>query len=388
MTSLSIGRATRADIDLDAIAANVAALVGCTKPARFCAVVKADGYGHGAVAVSRAAVAAGAHWLAVALVEEAVVLREAGIDVPILVLSEPPRSMFSAVIEHALRVTVYSPELIQALGQAASLAGVDIAVHLKVDTGMHRVGAPPSNLLSLGRQIAATPRLRHEGTCTHLAVADAVADPYTATQLDRFEQCLAELRAEGIDPGITHAANSAGAIFHPSARFDLVRCGIAMYGLRPDDRCDPAAYGVTLRPVLSLHSAVTHVQRLAAGERPSYGRITPLARDSVVATVPIGYADGVPRRLSSVGGNVLLRGQRRAVIGRVTMDQLMVDCSTDDTIERDDEVVLLGRQGSHEISAWEWAVALDTIAYEITCGVSVRVPRRFLSSSAPGTREV
>ncbi|MGI8685139.1 MAG: alanine racemase, partial [Acidimicrobiales bacterium] len=245
--------------------------------------------------------------------------------------------------------------------------------HGKVDTGMHRAAAHPADAVALARAVEEAGALHLGGTWTHLAVADEpLQASYTADQLRRFDVVLADLEAAGIDPGLRHAANSAAALTVPAARYDVVRCGIAVYGYSPvplPGGCAP------LRPALSLRSRVSLARRLAAGERVSYGLRYALRTDSVVATVPLGYADGVPRRLSAEGGEVLIGGRRRTIAGTVTMDQLMADCGPEAEVAAGDEVVLLGRQGDEEITADEWAWRLDTIAYEILCGISKRVPR-------------
>ena len=381
-------RRTHAEIDLDAITDNVRQLAAHAAPAALCAVVKADGYGHGAVESARAARRGGAEWLAVALVEEGVQLRQAGIEGPILVLSEPPPEAARDVADHRLTATVYSHAAIDRLATAAAAVDGRIDLHLKVDTGMHRVGAQPGEVLDLAADIARRPQLRHAGTFTHLAVADAPDDPFTAAQLRRFDDVLSSMRSRSFDPGIAHAANSAGALAHPAARYDMVRCGIAIYGQDPDVGCRAAEFGVRLRPAIRLVSAISHVKVLPAGERLSYGQRYELAAESVVVTVPIGYADGVPRRLSSVGGEVLIGGRRCPIAGRVTMDQLLVDWGPPPTAtsgesmpQLGDAVVLLGGQNDGFIGAWDWAICLDTIAYEITCGISGRVPRRYRGRS-------
>jgi alanine racemase len=366
-------RPTWAEVDLGAVADNVRVLAERSAPAEVCAVVKADGYGHGAVPVSRAAMAAGATWLAVALVEEAAELRESGIDAPILMLSEPRPSEFAEVVALGLRTTLYTAEGIAAAGRAAT-GDLGLPVHLKVDTGMHRVGAPPAEALALARAVADEPGLRLEAVWTHCAVADEPERAFTAEQSARLDAVLADLAADGIDVPMTHAANSAAAIAHPPTRRDLVRVGIAVYGIPPSPLLEGA---VPLRPALSLRSEVTMVKRVAAGEGISYGLRHTFARDATVATVPVGYADGVRRRLGLLGQEVLVGGHRRPIVGVVTMDQLMVDCG-DDPVAIGDEVVLIGRQGEEEVAATEWAERLGTIGYEITCGISLRVPRRYV----------
>lgn len=364
------------EVDLAAVEANVAYICGLVAPARVCAVVKADGYGHGAVRVAEAALAGGATHLGVALAEEGHELREAGIDAPVLVLSEPPPEAMRLVIEDSLTPTLYTEEGTRALVDAAATAvpTAPVRVHLKLDTGMHRVGASPEGIVGLARAIVEEPWLELEGLFTHLAVADEPADPFTAHQLDVLEEALAALGAAGIKPDLLHAANSAGTLWHPRSRYGMVRPGIALYGLSPSPRAgDTLVRG--LRPALSFKAEVSYVKEVAAGEGLSYGLCHRLAQRSTVATVPVGYADGVPRRLSSTGGQVLIGGKRYPIAGSVTMDQLMVDCGPGAVVKTGDEVVLLGRQGDEEISAWDWALRLGTIAYEVTCALSPRLPR-------------
>ena len=368
-------RPTVAVVSTSAITSNVRALAAHVAPSSVCAVVKANGYGHGAVRSARAALDGGAVMLAVAMVEEGIELRAAGIDAPILLLSEFPVLAAPVVVSSGLTATVYSGDAIDALASAAAAAGVVADVHLKVDTGMHRVGCTPVEAVGLAARIASTDSLRLAGTFTHLAVADDPSDGFTSLQIARFMSVVDGLRSAGLDPGLLHAANSAGGIAHPSARFDMVRLGVSIYGNSPDSGLDMRAYGLSLIPAMTLRSAVSFVKVVAAGERVSYGLRWTAPVDTVIATVPIVYADGVPRRLSSVGGEVLIGAQRRPIVGRITMDQILVDCGTDATVSVGDEVVLLGTQGSAAILAWDWADRLDTIAYEITCGISARVPR-------------
>jgi alanine racemase len=364
------------EVDLDAVRANTSTLAQVARPAALLAVVKADGYGHGAVPVARAALEAGASWLGVALVEEGIELRGAGLEAPVLVLSEPPPPAATAVVAHGLTPTVYTPPGIDALAKAVADAGTGhaLAVHLKVDTGMHRVGCALDDALDLVDMITGRPELELEGLCTHFAVADEPEHPYTAEQIRRFDGLLEVLEAQGRRPRLAHAANSAGLLAVPAATYDLVRVGIALYGVPP---APALADRVELRPVLSLRAQVAHVKRLPRGSRISYGLRYEMRRDSCVATVPIGYADGVPRNLGIAGGEVLVHGERAPIAGTVTMDQLMIDAG-DLPVEVGDEVVLLGAQGDDEITAGEWAEHLGTIAYEIVTGIGTRVPRRYL----------
>jgi alanine racemase len=373
-----------ADIDLDAVRHNASVIAGLVRPAALCAVVKADGYGHGARAVALAALDGGATWLAVALVEEGTALREARIDAPILLLSEPPEEAAAEALARRLVPTVYSRTGLASLSRVVGDRSPPLDVHLKVDTGMHRIGADPQDALDLAGRIASDPHLALGAVWTHLAVADG-ADPddrsFTSAQLQRFDAVVDALTAAGHRPPMTHAANSAGAIGVAAARLDMVRCGIALYGMAPTpalaDELASATGGERLRPVLSLRARVTSVRDLDAGERPSYGRRRPLAERSTVATVPIGYADGVPRRLFDEGGEVLIRGIRRPLAGVVTMDQVVVDCGPVGAtpVAVGDEVVLLGRQGDAEVTATEWAGLLGTINYEVLCDIGPRVPR-------------
>jgi alanine racemase len=362
-----------ASIDLDAVAANVATLVERAAPAEVCAVVKADGYGHGAVPVSRAALRAGATWLAVAHVGEGERLREAGIDAPVLVLAEPEPADFARVLAAGLRVTVYTAAGIEAAAGAGT-GVLPVAVHLKVDTGMHRVGAAPDEVVELARKIVEARSLELEAVWTHLAVADEPTNGFTEVQLARYRAVLGALDEVGLSPRLRHAANSAGAIAHPDARFDLVRCGIAVYGVAPSA---DLAGAIPLRPVMSLSARVGHVKTVHAGEAISYGQRHRFEHDTRVATVTIGYADGVRRDLYRRGGQVLLHGHRRPIVGTVTMDQIMVDCGAL-PVEVGDEAVLIGRQGDEQITVDEVASRLDTIGYEVVCGVGPRVERRWL----------
>ncbi|MBV8462434.1 MAG: alanine racemase [Acidimicrobiales bacterium] len=374
-----------ADVDLSAVRHNAGVLCRAAAPAALCAVVKADGYGHGGVNVAAAAVEGGARWLAVALVEEGVALREAGIDVPILLLSEPPLDAMAEALRRNLVPAVYTRSCIDELAKAAVAVGrEDVDVHLKVDTGMHRVGAAADEIVALADAIAGAGPLRFGALWTHLAVADGDTTEdveFTGLQIERFDDAVARLAAAGHRPALTHVANSAGAIAVPAARRDLVRCGIAVYGVAPTptlaETLAAETDGARLRPVLSLRTRVTYVQELAAGERPSYGRRRALSSLATVATCPIGYADGVPRRLFDQGGAVLIRGRRRPLAGVVTMDQIVVDCGPpdEDPVDVGDEVVLLGVQGDEEITADEWADRLGTISYEVLCGIGPRVPR-------------
>ena len=363
-------RPTVAEIDLDAIRHNVR--VVSPPGSGVMAVVKSNGYGHGAVPCATAALEGGARWLGVALVEEGLALREAGIEAPVLVLSEFPPGAEKDALAAGLTPTVYTEAGVDGLSKVARDLGVAARVHLKVDTGMHRVGLyPPEYAVSFARRVLES-GLELEGLWTHLARSEE-DEATTRAQLDRFLAVSRMLQEAGISPAIRHAANSAAAALYPESHFDLVRIGISVYGLEPGQG---VGWGDHLRPALSWRSAVTVARTLPVGERLSYGHTYRLDRESTVATVPVGYADGYPRALSN-RAHVLIRGRRRPVAGTVTMDQLMVDCG-DDPVEAGDEVVLIGRQGAEEVTAWELARLAGTIGYEIVCGISERVPREYV----------
>lgn len=355
------------EIDLEAIGANVRALGAMAGPAEVCAVVKADGYGHGAAMVANAALDAGAQSLAVAQVEEGLALREAGFGEPIIVLSEPEPDEFDDVARAALEPTLYSPAGVMA---AARVGGM--SVHLKIDTGMRRVGATTDEAVAIAKQILSTDRLGLGSVWTHLACADDAESSTTEHQLDRYESVLAALADAGVRVPTRHAANSAGTIGHPRSRYDLVRCGIAIYGLAPSRVLGEQ---IDLVPALAWKTTVGYVKRVQAGDAISYGHRQTVEVDTTVATIPVGYADGLRRGWWRDGG-VLVGGKRRPVLGVITMDQTMLDCG-DDGVAPGDEAVLLGAQGSVAITADDMADALETINYEIPVLIGPRVERRY-----------
>jgi alanine racemase len=386
------------EIDLDAIEHNAAVLASIAAPARLCAVVKADAYGHGAVEVAAAALTGGASCLAVAIVDEGVELRDAGIEAPVLVLSEPGADAMAEVYAYGLVPTIYTFGGLALAGEAAGAraaaeAGGSAPVEIKVDTGMHRVGADAKALVPLARALVEAPQLEFAGLWTHLAVADEPDSEVTGEQLGRFETARASLRAAGLpEPDHVHAANTAGAIAWPAGRLDMVRCGIGLYGYAPSPAVAPllatatAAAGWTdgLRPAMSWVARVSFVRELAAGERVSYGLKLPLPGRSLVATVPLGYADGIPRAYFEGGGVVLVNGRRRRLAGSVTMDQILVDCGDDFTVAAGDEVVLIGEQGDERLTAQDWAECLDTISYEVITRIGPRVPRSYRCVAVAG----
>lgn len=361
-------RPTWIEVDLDAIRHNVRLLT--PERAELMAVVKANAYGHGDVPVARAALQAGAAWIGVALVEEGLGLRDAGIDAPILVLSEFPPGSERAALAAGLTPSLYTDAGLALLAQAA--AGREVGVHVKVDTGMHRVGVyPPEATVGFVDRVAAG-GLRLDALWTHFA-SSTEDEKTTLLQLETLLAVVEDVRAVGHRPRLLHAANSGATILYRETHLDLVRPGIAIYGVEPGTG---AGADLGLRPALTWRSAVTMTRRLPAGEAVSYGHRYRLERDANVATVPVGYADGYPRLLSS-RADVLIRGQRCRVAGSVTMDQLIVDCG-ELTVEAGDDVVLIGPQGGQTVSVEELAGLAGTIGYEIVAGVGDRVPREYV----------
>jgi alanine racemase len=382
-----------AEIDLAAIRHNAAVLAAIAAPAGLCAVVKADAYGHSAVPVARAALQGGASELAVALVDEGVELRDGGVSAPVLLLSEPAPDAMPATFALDLVPTLYTSDGVMAARKAAAELGAGTTrppfpVEVKVDTGMHRVGAAPADAVAIVAQVVESRELEFSGLWTHFAVADDVADPFTAEQIEAFEAARASLRRGGLpEPRRVHAANSAGAIAWPAGRYDLVRCGISLYGYAPSRAITPvleaelARTGMApLRPSLSWKAKVTLTRRYEAGERVSYGRALALPQAAVVATVPLGYADGVQRGYLTGGGEVLIGGRRCPLAGTVTMDQILVACDDGSGVAMGDEVVLIGSQGGDTITADEWADRLGTISYEVITRIGLRVPRVFVGT--------
>jgi alanine racemase len=368
-----------AEVDLTMLARNTATLALAVAPSALCAVVKADGYGHGSRTIAKTLLGAGATSLGVALVDEGVELRADGIDVPILLLSEVPATALRDAIEARLTLTVGSLRGARDVCDAAAAGHRPESVHVKVDTGMHRQGVDPSSLdVVLGLlDEAAVPV---GGLWTHFPVADGATEEsleFTTGQLDRLLAVADKVRPRLAPGAVLHAANTAGALALPAARLDLVRVGLGLFGYLPNPTLGTVLETAGLPPlvpVLSLKARVIAVRDLGAGARPSYGRRRALPADARVATVPIGYADGVPRGLFDAGQEVLLRGRRRPLAGVVTMDQLVVDCG-DDPVEVGDEVVLLGNQSNETITADEWARSLSTISWEVLCGIKQRVPK-------------
>ena len=370
-----------AQIDLGALRHNVATLVAHLAPQQLWAVVKADAYGHGAVECARVALQSGAHGLCVALVQEGIELRQAGINAPILIMSEQPEEQFRDIIQYGLIATLYNESTIVHFARTASELEIMASVHVKVDSGMHRVGVQPDNAVRVASLVAESQWLTLEGMFTHLATADVADTQFAQQQVSTFMRAVEQVRALEIEVRHVHISNSASAI----RRLDTgvgctgTRVGLAMYGIPGDAATNSfgAAHQLDLRPVMSVHARISHVQRVAAGQGVSYGLKRPLESDSTIATLPLGYADGVPRGIWE-NGSVLVNGTRRAFAGVVTMDQILVNCAND-AVSIGDEVVLIGAQGSERVTANEWAQKMGTIGYEIVCAISARMPRNYIN---------
>ncbi len=379
-----------AEIDLDAIAHNVRELRRITRPsARLMAVVKADGYGHGAEAVARTALANGADMLAVARIDEGVQLRRAGFDAPILVMGPTFPGFTDRIIDYDLIQGVTSLASARELAARAVQRKAVIPVHIKVDSGMGRLGLVPDcgapgrdarlPAVEEVRALSHLDGLRLEGIFTHFAAADETDKSFAELQLDIFSTFLDRLSRAGIDCGLRHAANSAAVIDLPRAHLDAVRPGIALYGLYPSRAVDLSK--VELRPALALKSRILQVKAVPAGFPVSYGMTWQAPCATRIATVATGYADGIQRRLSN-RGRMLVHGIEVPIVGRVCMDLIMLDVGAVEGVAVGDEVVIIGRQGDAEISADTVADLLDTINYEVVFTNFARVPRRYIE---PGT---
>jgi alanine racemase len=370
-----------AEIDLGALRHNVAVLAAHIGPQQLWAVVKADAYGHGAIECARVALQSGAQGLCVALVSEGIALRQSGINAPILIMSEQSAEQHRDIISYGLIATLYNEATTTEFARTAHDLEIMASVHVKVDSGMHRVGVSPEDVVKVAKLVAESQWLSLEGIFTHLATADVVDTQFAQQQVSTFSRCVEQVRASGIEVRHVHISNSASAIrkLDAGAGCTMARVGIALYGIPGDANTNTfgAIHQLDLRPVMSVHARVSHVQRVAAGQGVSYGLKRPHEQDATVATLPLGYADGVPRGLWE-SGSVLIGGIRRLFAGVVTMDQIMVNC-TDDAVRIGDEVVLIGAQGSEVITANEWANKMGTIGYEIVCAISARMPRNYIN---------
>jgi alanine racemase len=355
-------------VDLDAIKANIRYFLDRTK-VQVMAVVKANAYGHGAVPVARAALEAGATWCGVARVNEAQDLRQAGLDCPILILGYTPDARYKEMIDQRVSMTVWDLSQIEDISAVASQMNKDARLHLKVDTGMSRLGVNPKEVISLIQKISVYPNIHIEGLFTHFARADEADSMPTDAQEELFHDLLAKLKEAGVHIPVVHAANSAASLTRPSSYFNCVRVGIAMYGLHPSLECPLPPF---FRPALAWKSVLSQVKTLPPSRGISYGHEYTTLREERIGTVPVGYADGF-RRVP--GNQVLVGGRKVPVVGRVTMDQIMVQLDSVPEASVGDEVVIIGRQGDESITAENIAARWGTINYEVTSRIAHRVPR-------------
>jgi alanine racemase len=377
-----------AEIDLKAIAHNVAELRRITQPqARLMAVVKANGYGHGAIEIAQCALQNGAAALGVARIEEGIRIRQAGIQTPILIFGYTLPQQAAELLAHDLTACVYTAESARKLSGTAASLGKKIKVHLKVDTGMGRLGQLPQNFksgnstaiaadaLEETQTIAALDGLEFEGICTHFATADSKDKAYAEKQLQLFINYLKRLHRAGLNPPVRHCANSAALIDMPQSHFDMVRPGIAIYGLYPSDEVQKNR--VLLKPAMALKARIIHLKKVPAGFKVSYGSTHETQGSTTIATVPVGYADGLSRQLSN-RGQMLVHGRRVPIIGRVCMDLTMLDVGSIENVQVGDEVVIFGQQNNETLTVDEMAALLNTINYEIVSTITARVPRVYL----------
>ena len=366
---MHIQRGAWAEINLDAVAHNVQMAKANLKPTtKLCAVVKADAYGHGAVRVAQEAARNGADFFAVALLQEGVKLREAGIETPILVLGSMLPEVAEICVRYDISHAVFDEERLYALNAAALKLHTKAKIHIKIDTGMHRIGVHVRDAGRFAKLAASLPGIYIEGVFSHFATADADDKQYAAYQFERFQEALRLIEAEGVHIPIRHIANSAALTELQEYQLDMVRQGITLYGLHPAHMID--CYK-DFEPVMTVKTQVAFVKTLPPGETIGYGRTYTLTRPSVIATVPIGYADGYLRKLAK-HGKMIVDGVKVPIIGRICMDQCMIDVTNVHNIDKGDEVIIFGREGVTVDDLAEW---LETINYEVSCVIGKRIPR-------------
>lgn len=379
-------RPTWAEINLDNLVHNFRITKAAVAGAAIMAAVKADAYGHGAIECARALEAAGVDWFGVALPEEGLLLREAGISTPILCLAGYWDGQEESLTAHRLTPVMFRLESLHKLNRQAQTAGRNIDYHLKIDTGMGRLGVPFSELDDFLDGVAQFDNLHLDGVMTHFASADdGNQRAFTERQISLFDGAIESIRSRGHKPAWIHAAASAGALAYPAGRFNLVRPGGVLYGLWRDV-INPLTPPLDWRPVMSVHTKVVLVKTVPAGTPIGYGGTFITSRETRIATIAIGYEDGLSRRLSNCG-QVAVRGQLAPIVGRVSMDLTLIDVTDVEDIAVDDSVVIIGSQAEARTTAEGVAALLGTISYEVTCGISDRVPRVYLSQMASGTDE-
>ena len=367
-------RPTVAEIDLSAIAHNIRAIKERVHPARVMAVVKADGYGHGAAAISRAAIENGASCLGVALVEEGIALRRQGFLEPILVFGGIFEEQLLDVVNYKLEVTVYTEQLAREASKLARALQQPIRVHIKVDTGMGRVGVEWQNALNFIRQVKKLDGIDLHGLYTHFATSDERDKAYANNQFARFKQVIHQLENENIQIPVKHAANSGAILDLPETYLDLVRPGVMMYGYYPSNETTES---ILIKPAMTLKSRVIYVKQVPENTSISYGRKYITSKATKIATIPLGYADGYNRLLTN-RAQVTIRGKKFPLVGRVCMDLIHVDIGLESEIQVGDEVILFGKPGENAFTVYEICKLIETIPYEVTCWISGRVPRVYI----------
>lgn len=365
-----------AEINLAAVAHNVRQIKGLLKPAtKFCAVVKADAYGHGVMEVAETALKNGADYLAVALLQEAIELRQRGFSVPILVLGYTPSSEAGAVVKYDITQTVFSKEAAEALSGAAEKLKKSVKVHIKIDTGMGRIGIQPAAAGQFAAYLAKLPYVESEGVFSHFATADSGDKSFANEQFLKFQEALTSIKAEGISIPIRHIANSAATLEMPETHLDMVRPGIILYGLWPSEEVKKS---INLLPAMQLKAQIGYIKEVPKGQSISYGRTYYTSGLSKIATLPLGYADGWTRLMAGKA-RVLVRGKFAPLVGRVCMDQCMIDVTQIEEARVGDEVLLFG---GNILPADEVAAHMGTINYEVVCMIGKRVPRRFIEKQS------
>lgn len=378
-------RPTHAEIDIRALVHNLneAKRLAGSK-SRILAIVKADAYGHGAVTISEALVRNGIQYLGTALVEEAIELRDAGIKIPIIVLGGIFEEQIPKIAEYGLTPVVYQEGFLKAIANDAGKCNKKINIHIKIDTGMGRIGVLPEDAVDFVKDAASQKNIKVEGIMTHFADADLADKAYAEKQMAEFTSIVDKLDKEGIKIPYQHIANSAALVSFENDRFNMARPGIMLYGYAPFSNppvpplVKGGERGFNLIPVMSLKTKILHLKKVSSGTYISYGRTFVAKRDSIIATLPVGYADGYSRALSNKG-SVIVKGKKAPIAGRVCMDMTMIDVTDIDGVDVNDEVVLIGKQGKETITADDIAILANTISYEVLCCVGKRVPRVYIN---------
>lgn len=372
-------RATRAIIHLENITHNLDCIKTLTgEEKKICLAVKADAYGHGAVEVSKKALKWGVDFLAVATVYEAIILRQEGIQGPILLFSIATDSEIEQIVHYNISPFVADENYVKKINKVASIKNKQIHVHLKIDTGMGRIGATPEFAPELSAKIQEMSHIKLEGTCTHFPVSDSIEPEdilFTEKQIQIFTDTIEKMKVLGIDPGIRHAANSGAIIAHKAGHFDMVRPGISVYGYYPDQNMDKSA--ADFKPVMEFVSKVAFIKKVTKGTSVSYGRTWKAPKDTYIGSIPVGYGDGYNRLLSSKA-QVLIKGKLYPVAGRICMDQFMIDLGPESDVQLSDDVVIFGPvKGAPDAS--DLSEITNTIPYEVTCNINKRVPRDYIN---------